>query len=142
MKIGGASYELLYLIVRRSLRAGVSLIAETNFNGPLACERLSVIREETGCLLIELHCFAAPELLLQRFRDRWASGGRHAGHVAHELPLDDPSLGVAFASGNPAVAVGDELMEVDTTDPERIDWKRIVSTVRQAMRGNDGSRDR
>lgn len=136
MKVGRASYVLLYSIIELLAQAGVSLIAETNFRNPDGGDSLRSIVAATGASLIEIHCSAAPDVLLRRFRERWESGGRHPGHVAGHFDLDRAETGEQFASGHPPLAIGDVLLEVDTTDPEKIDWDAITTHVRRALGEN------
>jgi predicted kinase len=141
MKVGQASYELLYVIIDRLVTAGVSLIAETNFRNPEAGERLDPIVARTGASTIEIHCSAAPDVLLRRFRERWQSGGRHPGHVAAHFDLESADTGEQFAVAHPPLAIAGSVVEVDTTDPERIDWASITTQVRREMGERNGSKD-
>jgi hypothetical protein len=138
--VGLAAYEVLYLIAERLLASGVSVILDTNFRRDESLARLRDIRERHPCDVVEIHCRADPSVLARRFRERWQSGGRHPGHTA-EFTDEGAFMSMLAKRGfYEAVALG-AVVEVDTTDPEQIDWEGLRSTVRDASEGRDGSRD-
>jgi hypothetical protein len=141
MRVGAASYELLYLFAERMLSAGVSLILESNFDRERSGERLRTLRALRPCEFVEINCSAEPSVLARRFRDRWESGGRHPGHT--DVFTDEGVFLSALSQRDFApVGIGGSVVEVDTTDPDKIDWKQINRTVRRALRESDGSQDR
>lgn len=140
-RVGVAAYEVLYLIAERLLAAGVSVILDTNFQRGEAVGRLRAMQERHGCEVVEVHCRADPQVLARRFRERWQSGGRHPGHTA-EFTDEGAFMSVLAERGfYEAVSLG-VVVEVDTTDPEHIDWEGTRSIVRDALGGTYGSRDR
>lgn len=140
MRVGAASYELLYLFAERMLSVGASLVLESNFDRDRSGERLRVLRDLWPCEVVEINCSAEPSVLARRFRERWESGGRHPGHT--DVYTDEGVFLTALRQRDfTPVGIGPAL-EVDTTDPDKIDWELIFSTVRRALGESDGPEDR
>lgn len=76
-KLGGASMELLSLVLRTELEAGRSLVVEANFR------RLDPL---PPCRAVQVFCGDSPEALEARYRART---DRHPGHVDGERALPD-----------------------------------------------------
>jgi AAA domain len=66
-KIGGASYDLIWLLAERILAANAPAIIEGNFRGTVAETRLRAIAAATGCRFFQINCAntsAAPRISL------------------------------------------------------------------------------
>jgi predicted kinase len=105
-QLGTASYALIVSVASELLRANVSLIAEANFfrgSEPMFSE-LPPHR------LVQVHCGAPIETLVERYRSRPA---RHPGHLDAER-VDE--LRARSASGlNGPLDLKGTLIELDTT---------------------------
>jgi predicted kinase len=129
MKVGATSYEVLFLVLDRLLRAGVSALCETAFRGPLAVSQFETLRARHGCRFIEVHCSAPADVVGRRFRARWESGDRHPGHVDGTVMRD---LGdQRLVDDHPPLRLGGRLIEVDTTDLDKVDLDDIVEKIRE-----------
>lgn len=85
-RIGGAAYALLCRLADQFLSAGVSLIIESNFGHGIAEDELSPLTERTRAILI--HCQAADEMILARYRARATAVDRHPGHHDRDAAAD------------------------------------------------------
>jgi predicted kinase len=130
-KIGGASYDVLYYIAESILRAGKSLIIETNFNPKFANQKLLELQEKYHFTPVQIRCFADGEVLFERFKARAESTDRHPGHIDGEN-LDEwrPIL---LQGKIEALHVGGEALDVDTTDFDKMDYERIVRVIKSAI---------
>jgi predicted kinase len=78
--LGSVSYELLFQVAREFLRSGTSLLVESNFSRARHEQRLRALVAGTGYRIVELHCRAPGDVLLDRFTARAAGGHRHPRH--------------------------------------------------------------
>lgn len=143
MKVGAASWELLYMVMEKFLSRGVSVVCDSNFERRHAADRLCEMQKRCPFEIVELHCFAEPKVLARRLRERGESGGRHPGH-AHLGGLAEETAflaAIAMRDFGP-IGVGDHFVDVDTNDPERIDWDGIVTAVRGVLEGTMDQEDR
>lgn len=136
-RVGGAAYELLYLITERLLGGGVSHVLDTNFYRGAPADRFRAMRERVPYSSVEVHCRADAPVLARRFRERWHYGGRHPGHTAEFTDEDSYMQALSDRGFYAPVGIG-PVIEVDTTHPERIDLEGIVTGVRQSLEGAHG----
>lgn len=80
LKLGAATWELLYHLVETLLRANVSHIVESNFSPAHATGRWQQLSERYGVRIIQLRCEADPAIVIERFHARVAKGERHPIH--------------------------------------------------------------
>ncbi len=139
-RVGGAAYELLYLIAERLVDRGVSAVLDTNFQSDVTGDRLRALSYRHRFDVVEAHCHADPQVLARRFRERWEAGARHPGHTG-EFTDEEAFIRAFDERDYRPVGIG-RVVEVDTTDTERIDWEGIISTVRTALGEAHGSQDR
>jgi predicted kinase len=78
MQLGAAAFRVLFALSQSLLDAGVGIVLEAPFAHPRADAELHELGRRARAVLI--HCVAPPELVLQRYRDRFESGQRHPGH--------------------------------------------------------------
>ena len=79
-RLGAASMQLLYRSAEAVLRAGQSVALECNFYARWDTPKLHALAERFGCTFIQVLCTAPGPVLVERFRERVASGARHPGH--------------------------------------------------------------
>ncbi|MBI3957302.1 MAG: AAA family ATPase [Chloroflexi bacterium] len=80
-ELGIASWNLLYQHVEHLAAAGVSLIAESNFEARFADARWLAIHQRYPVHLVQLLCWADDAVVTKRYLSRIADGTRHSGHV-------------------------------------------------------------
>src|SRR6266571_1278188 len=111
-RLGGATYRLLAYAARQLLEAGQPAIIEANFfrgSEPL-------FSDLPPHQLVQLHCIAPLEVLLDRYGART---GRHPGHLDQMRVVE---LRDRHASGaNGPLELAGELIEIDTGSETPVD---------------------
>jgi len=132
-KLGEATYELLFWAVEVLLQAGVSCIAESNFNHAWHSARFQALHKQFDCRMLQIQCVADGQELLFRFHQRWENGTRHAGHVDSDsyTELDD----VLRQGRQEPLAVDGPYLEVDTTAFEKLDVEEVIQWVESYLLG-------
>ena len=112
-RLGSAVYPLIFLFVRRALEAGQPVIAEANF---FRGDQEHRFRELPPHRLVQIHCDAPLDVLLERYRSRPA---RHPGH------LDESRAGELTERYESAlhgpIDLDGELIELDTSGAVDVD---------------------
>jgi predicted kinase len=127
-QLGRASIALLFQFMEVQLRAGCSCIVECNFSPVLATPEFVALRERYTYEPIEIVCRCDGPVLWEWFKRRAGSGERHAGHVDHQS-YDD--LAPMLLRGTTApLGIGGHVLDVDTTDWNRVDYAALVATIR------------
>ena len=130
MKLGIASIELLFKLIESHLEAGQSVVAETNFRKEFDVPRFKRLKKRYAFKTVEIHCEADRQVLLTRLNQRDQSGERHPGHeTAQMIELIDQE--VADGAFEP-LALGRNVIRINTTDFERVNYDAIISAVRVA----------
>jgi len=110
---GSAVYPLIFLFVHKALAAGRPVIAEANF---FRGDQERHFAELPPHRLVQIHCRAPLDVLLDRYRSRPA---RHPGHL-DQVRADE--LADRYASGrNGPLELEGDLIELDTTGPVDVD---------------------
>ena len=119
-RLGRATFEVQFRLLRELLAAGCSVIAEGNFN------RTDAFSALPRAHVFQIVCTAERDELLRRFRERTA--GRHPGHVDH-ITIEElgPRL---FAHEWRPLALGGELVELNTSAPPA----EVTARLRRALR--------
>ena len=131
-RVSDAAYELMYHLTEIEMRAGRSLMLESNFRmeaGP----RIAALHQRYGFQPIQIRCWASREVLVSRLKARAASGERHLGHADRETVASE--LEGLLASGS-ALSLDGPTIEVETTHPEQIDEGALLTAVLSVMGQN------
>jgi predicted kinase len=128
---GKASFAILFSVARKCLENGVSVIIEGNFSlGDETKEFLKYIKEadiETQ----EVLCYATPELLMRRFKERAQHPSRHAVHnTIGEIDLNDWIERTLQGDGKAAPLTGNNLLEIDTAEPTDEEYQKVAEFLR------------
>ena len=129
MKLGHATFEIVFRLLEILAATGQSLIVEANFIPTFHTERLIELEDKYGFQTFQVLCTADKEALVRRFKKRCESGERHPGHVDH-LTTDDQLEDFLRPERHAALGIGGTLFEIDTTDFETIDYQALVAAVR------------
>lgn len=78
--LGAVSYELLFHVAREFMASQRSLVVESNFSRARHAEQLRALVEPSAYGLVEVHCRAPGDVLLQRYAARSRDGTRHRRH--------------------------------------------------------------
>jgi len=114
MKLGGASYELLFHQLEGQLKAKNSVIVDSPFLPKRHTERFLALKEKYGFEPIQIFCNGDPEILFERFHQRATSGERHPGHV-DQLGARAQFLQTLSEGKVGRLDIGGILINVDTT---------------------------
>ena len=88
-KLDAAAVALLFAVVEEQLAAGVSVVAESNFDSDSDLAPFERLAEELDIEILQLHVTRPTEMLLERFAKRAASGKRHPGHGDSPEDVDE-----------------------------------------------------
>jgi predicted kinase len=118
-RLGAATFDVQFVVLRCLLEAGCSVVAEGNFNGAEPFGRLPSVR------IAQIVCSAPPDVLLARFRDR---PDRHAGHLdAVTITELEPRL---LAGEWEPLPIEGEVIHVDTTEPSNFRVDELAARLR------------
>lgn len=132
-KLGGASYDLIWLLAESLAAAGCSAVIEGNLRGTVAETRLRTIAARTGCRFAQVHCWADGKVLLERYRERLKAGDRHPGHLDDP---QDPKLREQLADGRyDPLDIAGEVIDLDMNDLTAIDYARLIKQLRALLKG-------
>ena len=129
-KIGMASYDILYHIVEENLKANKPIVVETNFDPKFANKKFLELKEKYGFISFQIRCITDGEILFERFKDRANSTERHPGHVDNaNLTEWEPMIKKGKIE---ALKIGGNIFDIDTTDFESIDYKKLFEVIKSA----------
>ena len=108
-RLGGATFEVQFHLLRELLGAGCSVVAEGNFT-PASAANFATLPHAR---VLQVHVTAEPALLRERMLRR---AGRHAVH--YDAEVADEIAERTRAGDWPALPLGGDLLEVDTSSPQ------------------------
>lgn len=106
-RLGSATYAVMYALAAEMPRA----MLEANFDRGLAEEKLKALHPDP----IEVFCHCEPALAMERYRAR----ARHPVHPDSPSVLRE--LRARLERGQHALALGNSVLQVDTTDPVNVE---------------------
>jgi len=125
-RVSAAAYALQFAHAAQLLAGGIDCLLEGNFRWDEHRERFATLLSHPA-IVVQVHCRADADVLVERFRLRAHSGSRHPGHVdaeslceienelrcAPQLPLPLPGETIACdTSGDWQSAVGTAIQRV------------------------------
>lgn len=126
LKLSAATHRIMDYVIEENLRAGHSLVVESNFKADVDAPRFERFRTDYGVTLIQLLCWAERDVLFERYKARLESG-RHPGHAEVDS-LDLARVGLAPGRAEPLPIRGPTI-EVDTTRFDAIDYPTIFRAL-------------
>ncbi|HEX2913021.1 MAG TPA: ATP-binding protein [Chloroflexia bacterium] len=130
-KLSLTTYNLLYFFLEIELRAGHSLIVESNFDRKLHESRMHELRQKYPFDIFQLYCRADDSTILERYSQRGETEGRHPGHLDH-LRTEDLKLALEEGRYDP-LELGGITRIVDTTDFTKIDYASLLDEIKAAL---------
>ena len=141
-RLGVAAQETLYYVAGQMLRAGQSIILESNFEH---ASRAGLVRllEDSHAQPLTVRVTGDYGIIYRRFVERDRSPARHRGHVVNDrYPEETPGQeapGISYEAfvggiesrGMDAFDVGGPCLTVDTTDWSTVDVDVIAGWVRK-----------
>lgn len=129
--IGPASFKLLHYFARAILAAEESLIIEGFFGSPLSATEFLALQQVYDFEPLQIQCRAQGSVLLERFLSRAGTSDRHPYHRDVAFAENNREL---FERGRCAdLALGGEVIDIDTTDFRSFDYPSLLERVRQAL---------
>jgi predicted kinase len=130
-KLSGASYEMMFYVLEELLEVGLSCVLEANFDPQVHSETLAKITRKFQTRVLQIHCVTQPEILLERFRNRWKSGKRHPGH-ADEVML--PEMELLVKHKILPLELPCPIFELDTTDLAKLDTAALFAAIEAELK--------
>lgn len=128
-KIGGLSMDLLYYITESILKAGKSLIVESNFNPKFSDKKFLDLKEKYDFAPFQVRCITDGEILFDRFAKR-ANSDRHQGHIdSGNIEEWRPIL---LQGKIEALNIGGEIFDIDTSDFSKLDYAGLIAAIKSA----------
>lgn len=125
-RLGRAAMALLYASLESQLSARRAVVVEANFAASQARAALLRLRARLPFVPLEIHCTAAPDVLVARYVER--AGTRHVGHL-DEFRVDEIRAAILDGRNGP-LELGDDVIVVDTTDPGAVDLDSLIAAAR------------
>ncbi|MBN2549661.1 MAG: AAA family ATPase [Anaerolineales bacterium] len=127
-QLGRASIAILFHVAETLLKAGQSLVVESNFEASLAAPAFIDLKTRYHANTLVILCLAARDVLVQRYQARAESSARHPGH-------NDQSLYPELSAANLGreryfMDLGGALIEVDTSDFAQVDYNKMIEIIR------------
>jgi predicted kinase len=125
-KIAIASVQISYYVLEQQLKTGKAVIIESNFKRSLDKPKIMQLLKAYDYKAFELHCRAKDNILFSRFQAR----SRHPGFVKYgTFKAAKKTLN---NKDHLPLKVG-KLIEIDTTDFEKIQYNRILSEIKKPL---------
>lgn len=130
-KLGVLSYQLLYFFLESHMKAGNSLVVESNFHPENDSAQLLSLIEKYGFTPLQIQCKTEGQVLLERFKTRAESGQRHSGHVDH---LNYTEFKDILLKGyHEPLEVGGKVLYLDTTDFDAVEYESLYKNIRDVL---------
>lgn len=111
-QIGDAAYELMFALVEELAAGPGGFIIESTFNPVGAPRRMAAALVGTEHEVVEVFLHAPVRVLVERYRERWKSGGRHRGHL--EESRGERLRAHLESCRYQPMRLGEHVLEVDT----------------------------
>ena len=123
-RLGAATWDLLFVLLERTLTGAGSLILESNFYPDVHRSRLNEVRTRLPFVPFEIHCTADPATLARRNNER----PRHPVH--HSSDGVTARVMAKWVVNNGPLELSEHVVRVDTGASEPIDLDGIVAAIR------------
>ena len=115
-RIERAALAILYSVAAAQLDAGVSVMAESNFDRRSDLAPLRELQDEHGAHIVQVHFSRGKEKLLERFVERIEEGDRHPGHGDEPEDVEEVERKLDAGIWEPLELPGD-LIQLDKDEP-------------------------
>lgn len=127
-RLGHASIMLLLQFAEVQVAARRSCLIECNLRAQWNNAHLQELQQRHPFYPVQVLCRADDAVLFERYRRRATSGERHPGHLDNARCAEWDAEQVR-AQCEP-LAIGGEVIEVDTTDFAAVDYPGLLARVR------------
>ena len=111
-RVGMVAIDLLFFVAHQLLGMGTSLISECNFHRQLSSKRVEGVAAYTCARVMQVHCSAAQDILVERNAARLASSNTRLGQ--HVMSTQELVKGLEAEIWEP-LDVPSKLVHVDTS---------------------------
>jgi predicted kinase len=129
LRVSEASHRILDYIVEEELKAGHSLIIESNFKPEIDSARFRAIQHRFGVVGVQVLCWAERDILFERYSAHHQTN-RHPGHIESATP-EEQRRDLALGKGKP-LQIGGPVIELDTTDFAKVDYSSLAQAIDDA----------
>ncbi len=126
--LGSVSYELLFCVAREVMASERSLVVESNFSRARHAEQLRALVSSSAYGLVEVHCRAPGDVLLERYATRARSRTRHRRHDDVNRIEEFRAVFADPGRHEDAVVFPDRALVLDTT--RDVPFDRVLRCVR------------
>jgi predicted kinase len=132
--LGSATFTLFYYVTGSLLAAGHSVIVEGFFGRPqLRTAEFLHLQQASDFEPVQILCKADGRVLLERFLARAGTPERHTGHRDRDLEWLEQNKERLLQGHLPPLALGGQLLEIDTTTPQSFDYAALLQHVQAAL---------
>ena len=131
-RLEDAALAILFAVVGAAVDAGVSIVAESNFDAESDQKPFRRLDREHELQIVQIHCWREEHELLRSFAHRAESGRRHPGHGDEPEDVGDVRAKLRAGLWDPLDLDG-ELIEYEHEDDEE-ELERLVARVRALIR--------
>ena len=130
--LGPATFTLLHYVTGSVLAAGQSAIVEGFFGLPeVGKAEFLQLQQAYDFEPLQIRCKADGAVLLERFLARAGRGERHICH--RDLEFVEQNKEQMLRGQHSPLALGGQIVEVDTTTPDSFEYADLLRQVRTAL---------
>lgn len=128
MRLGVASFELIYLFAEKLCLTAKPFIVEGNFENKYASKVFTELKSKYNYKVLQIYCHAEAEVLYHRYVERDNSGERHPGHIIQISDVE--TFRSRLNSKNFKLGIEDcKTINLDTTLFQNINLQQIYEKV-------------
>ena len=131
MKLGEASFEILFHLLECQLKANKSAVVETAFIPQYHNERFLDLLGKYDFRPMHIVCTADYKVLYERFIKRTKSNERHPGHVDHLMTYDQ-FVNLLSERKYASLDIEGSILEIDTTDFNTVDYEGLLTAIQDS----------
>jgi predicted kinase len=128
LKLSFATFHVMVYAMKNILDVSNSLVLESNFRD-FEYRHIKEYLEKVNVRLVTLYLKAEPDVLYDRFKKRLET--RHHAHKSVGLPAYEDF--VKHVDDYASWSYDKPLIEVDTTDPDAVDFDRLIEEIEDMM---------
>lgn len=131
---GQAAIEAQFAVIRNLASFDTTILFESALYPDMAGHDLRVLMKESGVLVMQVYCYAKPEVLLSRFDERIRLGKRHSSHpdVVGERTLKDAQTWLEAYGQLPI----QETVTIDTGSNDETGYSHVLTAIRRFIQEN------
>ena len=125
-RIGVSAISLLFVTANQMLQKGASVVTESNFYRQFDSQRAAEVANNVSARIVQVHCSAPPEVLVERNASRLDPDKLRPGH--HVMPSEELLGGIRSGIWEP-LDIPSKIIRVDTHGS--FDYPNILREIRQ-----------